>query len=87
MMNMNQIVETLNCGRQTALTMLRKAGVEPVRAITRNGRKHFYDITPERLLEIGAQLRKDQEQTTAMQSAALTALESVFNRVARENRW
>lgn len=42
MMNMNQIVETLNCSRQTALTMLRKAGVEPVRAITRHGRKYFY---------------------------------------------
>ena len=80
MMTMYEIVETLKCNRQTALTLLRNAKIEPVRLTTRNGKKHAYKITPERLLEINANRKKSPEEIARHQASALTALESAFNR-------
>jgi len=83
MMTVSQITQTLKCSRQTALTMLEKAGLHPVKVPFSHGKKHFYDTTQEKLLEIKEQQQKDPEKIARQQAAALTHLESVFLHRAR----
>lgn len=78
MMTIDQITKTIKCSRQTALTMLNKAGLHPVKVPFSHGKKHFYEITPERLLEIKANQQKDPVKIAMQQAAALSQIESVF---------
>lgn len=83
MMTVDQITKTLKCSRQTALTILNKAGLNPIKAPFSHGTKHFYEITPERLLEIREQQQRDPEKIALQQAEALTQIESTFLHRAR----
>jgi hypothetical protein len=80
MMTVDQITKTLKCSRQTALTILEKAGLHPIKVPFSHGIKHFYETTPERLLKIREKQHKDPEKIALQQAVALTQIESVFLR-------
>ncbi|MBV6447075.1 hypothetical protein [Nitrosomonas sp.] len=78
MMAMNQITDTLRCTRMTATNMLEKAGVQKVVVPFKHGKKHFWRVTHDRLLEIKANQQKDPQKIAVQQAAALSLIESVF---------
>lgn len=77
-MTISEITKTLKCSRQTALTMLSKAGMNPVSVPFSHGKKYFYEVTPESLLEVRRAQQRDPVQIASQQAAALSAIESVF---------
>lgn len=78
MMTMNQITDTLRCNRMTATNMLEKAGVQKVVMSFKHGKKHFWRVTTEQLIQIRANQQKDPQKIAMQQAAALSQIESVF---------
>lgn len=82
MMTMDEIIKQVRMSRWTAAKMLQKANVRKVSVPFAHGKKHYWDLTPERLLEIKeAHYRPGKyhpDKITMDQAAALTRLESCF---------
>lgn len=78
MMTMDEITKQVRMCRQGAAKMLHKAGVKKLSVPFAHGRKHYYRITPERLLEIRAEQQKDPVKIALQQATALSQIESVF---------
>lgn len=83
MMTMKQIMAITKCSRATAAAALMQANIKRTVVRFAHGRKHFYEVNPERLPEIMADYKRDPEQIAMQQGAALMELEAAFNRVAR----
>ena len=78
MMTIHEIREILKCSRVTAEAALKKASIKKTVLRFDHGRKHFYDVNPERLPEIMADYKRDDAQIAMQQGAALNALETIF---------
>lgn len=81
MMTLAQIVKVIRCSNNTAMTRLEEAKipVESRNVSKTGGRKFYYDITPEQVLELKKKKTKDPQQAIAEQGCALVALEMAFN--------
>lgn len=79
MMTIPEIMKTIKCGPNKARKIINTCNI-PCVVSSRN--RKFYDVTPERLLEIRADFEKDPKKIALQQVAALTALESAFGRLS-----
>lgn len=78
MMTIHEVRTILKYSRATAEAALKYANVSKTVVRFAHGRKHFYDVNPERLPEIMANYKRDPEKTALQQNTALSALEAVF---------
>ena len=84
MMDIKQITKILGCGRATAINRMLKAGIKSEERPFRHGRKYYYKVTEQRLLELMSD--KDERQATTERTKALMGLETVFNRMISPDR-
>ncbi len=76
-MMITEIMKTIKCSQDTARKIINTYKI-PCVVLTKN--RKFYEVTPERLLEIRADFEKDPKKIAMQQAAALVALDAAFNR-------
>ena len=76
MMDIKQMVEVLGMSRNAVQRIAQDAGIKAEKRSFKHGKKLYYQVTPERLIE----LKKNQnpEYVSARQGASLNALELAF---------
>ena len=76
MMDIKQVIEVLGVSRNTAVRIVLGAGIKGEKRSFGHGKKFYYKVTPERLIEL--KKNKDPEYQSMKQGESLRALELAF---------
>lgn len=83
MLTTQQVTKIMGCGRHRASKKLKMAGVKYDMKAFPNGKKTYWRITEEGIRAIMAEEDKTPEEIALQKTAALSALEAVFNQKRR----